>query len=312
MAIYTKLQKDDVQQIADSYSLSLTGFEPMEGGSSNTTYLLHTSQGACVLTVFEDAGFIDVTRIGRVLSLLERHGFPSTPPLASVAGNLTTMHLGKPVILKKYIDGQVREDLDVAMLTQVGAAMARLHQIPAPDFLLDECPHGRQAFTRVIGQGVNLEYESWLAQRSAYLADNIPARSSRGLIHADLFGDNILFEDGKLKAILDFADACYYYKGYDLGMGIVGLCTQDATVAFDKVRALTAGYQEVRILEEVEREALQLFVEYAAISITYWRFWKFNIHTPIAEKACRYKEMVGLAEAVGAIPKTRFLEAVFL
>jgi len=82
-------------------------------------------------------------------------------------------------------------------------------------------------------------------------------------------------------------------------------------VALDKVRALVAGYQRIRQLEEKEEEALQLFSEYAATMVSCWRYWKCNIDTPITNKADTHWPMVRLAEKISDIPQARFLEAVF-
>ena len=131
------------------------------------------------------------------------------------------------------------------------------------------------------------------------------------MIHSDLFYDNVLFVDKRLKAIIDFEDALYYYKGFDLGMGVVGLCSRESVVALDKVRALVAGYQRIRQLEEKEKETLQLFSEYAATIVACWRYWKYNIDTPIAKKARTYLPMLRLAERIRDIPPARFLDAIF-
>ena len=66
------------------------------------------------------------------------------------------------------------------------------------------------------------------------------------------------------------------------------------------------------MLEESEKETLQLFVEYAAIATSYWRFWKYHFHSPIPEKADKHWQMVRLAEGVNAIPETSFLATVFI
>jgi Ser/Thr protein kinase RdoA (MazF antagonist) len=82
-------------------------------------------------------------------------------------------------------------------------------------------------------------------------------------------------------------------------------------VALDKVQALVAGYQRIRQLEEKEKETLQLFSEYAATLVSCWRYWKYNIDTPIAKEARNHWPMVRIAEKIGGIPQARFLEAVF-
>ncbi len=310
MARYTQLQENEIREIASDYDLSVMGFESIEGGAGDSSYLLHTRQGSYVLTVFEITP-AHVVRMGRPLVLLAEYGFPTSRLLAPTKGGMVTVYLGKPVILKRYIVGQECKDLDEAMLRQIGMAMARLHQVPAPGFLPDEHSYFLDVVPDVSGRKVNLEYESWLSRRLASLGRFISPELPRGLIHGDLFYDNVLFEGKEFKAIIDFECACRYYKAFDLGMGIVGLCAEGSIVALDKARALVAGYQQIRILGEREKEALQLFAEYAATATSAWRLRKHNIVTPNAEKADRYRQMVRLAEEIGAIPKSRFLRTVF-
>jgi homoserine kinase type II len=310
MARYTQLPENEIQEIASNYGLTVSAFEAMEGGAGNSSYLLQTQQGSTVLTVFDDKTWSYVNRLGQLLLLLAEYEFPTTHPLSSVKGGMITMYRAKPVMLKAYIAGQVCKDLSETMLQEVGAAMARLHQLPTPDFLLKTVPYGRENLSAVIGRNIDPEYESWLAERFAHLEQRTPPGLPSGLIHGDLFYDNILFEKERFKAIIDFEDACCYYKGFDLGMGILGLCAEGVTVSLDKARALVTGYQQVRMLEESEKEILQLFVEYAAISVSCWRFWKYHIDTPIPEKADKHRQMVRLAEGVRAMPKAKFLTMV--
>ncbi len=214
-------------------------------------------------------------------------------------------------MLKPFIVGQVIQNLDENMENQVGAAMARLHQIPAPEYLPNRHTYGLETFPRIIGQGINLEYENWLAQKYDYFLKTIPAGLPCGLIHGDLFYDNILFEGKKFKAIIDFEDGCRYYHVFDLGMAIVGLCTENAKIILPKVRALIKGYQNIRKLGKAEIEALPLFIEYAATATSSWRFWKYNIDTPTVEKSNKYWEMVRIAKDARTILSEEFIYALF-
>ncbi|MFQ5631639.1 MAG: homoserine kinase [bacterium] len=311
MAGYTQLQRSTLEKLAGLYGLTVADFEPIAGGNANSSYLLYTKQGKYVLTVFEEKALAEVVRIGQLLLLLAKHNFPTSRLLPAANGDITSLHKGKPVMLKTYIDGQVYEYLDEAMLRQAGEAMARLHQVPAPDFLPDKHAYSTHIFPRVIGRNGHPEYKSWLVKKLAYLEQNIPPGLPCGLIHGDLFYDNVLFEGTKLQAIIDFEETCRDDKVFDLGMGIVGLCAEGETLALEKARALVAGYQKVRALDALEKQTLQLVVEYAATATSGWRFWKYHIDSPTAEKADRHWQMVRLANGVAAIPKARFLEGVF-
>jgi homoserine kinase type II len=310
MARDTQFQDTDIRDIVRSYDLALVSFAHMEGGA-NSSFLLDTKQGRYVLTAFDDKTLADVVSVGQLLMLLAEYDFPTTRLLAPTQGYTAVMHNGKPLLVKAHIAGQVHEDLDTAMLRQAGAAMARLHQIPAPDFLPREHPYGRQLFPTVIGRGIDPGYESWLDERCAYLNQRIPPGLPTGLIHGDLFYDNVLFEGRHLKALIDFEEACHYYRVFDIGMGILGLCAGKTTVALHKAQALVAGYQQVRLLEDIEKVTLQLFVEYAAIATSYWRFWKYHVQTPTLENAEKHWQMVRLAQAISVIPEIKFVETVF-
>ena len=311
MARYTQLQRHDIHTIAANYDLAVTAFEPIEGGAGNSSYRLHTRNTQYVLTVCDDKTLPDAITMGRLLLSLAQHHFPATRLLSPVNGDIVTVYRDKPVMLKIYIEGQVHENLDNLMLSQVGAEMAKLHQIPAPDFLPDQHAYGRQFFSDIISHNINIEYESWLTKQLNIIEQNIPSDLPRGLIHGDMFYDNILFEKNKFKAVIDFEEACHYDKGFDLGMGITGLCVKDTAVVLDKVRALINGYQQIRTLEQKEKETLQNFIHYAATATSCWRFWKYHIDTPSADKADKHREMMHIAEKINSVPKTTFQNAVF-
>jgi homoserine kinase type II len=309
MAQYTELSETEISEIATAYDLELAKYEPIEQGAGSSNYFLQTRQNNYVLTIFEMT-WDRVVNLVNILSLLEESDFPTTRLLNLAAGGTTTRIHGKPVLLKQYIPGQVVKDLDDTMLNQIGNAMARLHDIPAPDSLADNHAYGLQTFPNIVGQNIDPEYGALLKQKHTYFNQLIPLELPRGLIHGDLFFDNVLFEGKVLKAILDFEEVCRYYKVFDLGMGIVGLCSEEARINLNKVRSLVMGYQQVRKLEKQEKESLQLFVEYAAIATSTFRFWKYNIDTPIAEKADHHWQMVKVAKDANRISKARFIETI--
>ena len=311
MARYTQLQPSDVREIICQYDLTLIDFVPLDGGASNSSYSLQTNHGGHVLTVFDDKTGEYVTQLAQLLVFLADAKFPTTRlrPLISQQ-NLPNCD-NKPVMVKKFIKGSTYAVLNEKMIGQIGIALAELHQISAPSFLPKKHAYGLEVFATVIGKNVHPQFESWLSQQHHYLIQNIPRDLPLALIHGDCFADNVLFEGPRLKAIIDFEEACQYYRIFDLGMGIVGLCSQGASVDLDKARALLEGYQQVQLLDECEKVALQLFVEYAAIATAYWRFWKYYIHVPQAEMADAPFEMKRLAQAVKDIPKASFLEIVF-
>ena len=310
MTQYLKLQEKDILEISRKYNLTQIGYESIEESAGNTNYLVRTAQNQYVLTIFETE-HIRAANLSRLLYLLEELDFPTTRIQKLANGDAITSYQGKPVLLKPYIVGQVVENMDENLVSQVGAVMASLHKIPNPHYLPCQHAYGLETFPRVMDKGINLEYENWLAQRYDFFMQTIPSGLPRGLIHGDVFYDNVLFDGKKFKAIIDFEEACQYYKVFDLGMAVVGLCTEESKVRLPKVRSLVNGYQKIRVIERAEKEILQLFVEYAAIATSSWWFWKFNIDTPIAELSDKHREMVNIAKDASAIPNEKFMNAVF-
>jgi homoserine kinase type II len=265
MAIYTQLNQQDIQSLADNYDLKIVEFSPLYVGNSNSSYILKTQQASYVLTVCDDKEFDEVFKMGQLLLFLEAHNMPCNRLISPVNSEILTTFATadgvKPVMLKAYIEGQVVEQLDETMLSQVGRQAARLNQIPSPDYLPTNHPYGRHFFPRVMGLKTDAKYESWLAEEIDYLEQHIAPNLPRGLIHGDLFYDNLLFDPlsgmpGGFKAIIDFEEACHYHLIFELGMGILGACVNDITVDLDKARALVNGYQQVRPLTQIEKEKL--------------------------------------------------------
>ena len=311
MAVFTQLQQSDVRGIADSYDLTMVDYEPIATGTANSNYLVRAQQASYVLTVFEDATLALTVEHGRLLSLLKEYSFPSPRPLLAVNGEIAIEHNDKPVMMKEYVVGHVYRYPNKRMLRQVGTAMATLHHVPWPYHLSIRQPYGVQKHSSIQGQEIDTEYEDWIAKRLPYLEQQKPQRLPRGLIHGDIFYDNVLFEGTKLKAIIDFEDATCNDKVFDLGMGIVGLCREGQGVVLEKARALVKGYEQIRELEETEKSALQLYVEYAAVTVSCWRYWKYHVDAPSVKNADKHWRMVRVAEGVQDIPEARFLEMIF-
>ena len=310
MAIYTKLLENEIQEIMGRYELNVTSYEPIEQGVANSNYLLNTNHGKFILTVFEIEP-IRVARISNVLLLLEKHEFPAPRIKKMANGEVLTKYHEKSVLVKPFITGCVEADIDDEKAKQVGTALGKLHEIPVPDYLSEKHPYMEKTYPKIMEQEIDRNYKTWVEQRYRYIIEKLPSQLPVGLVHGDIFYDNVLFEDENFKAILDFEEVSKIYKVFDLGMAVVGVCTKGTNIIINKVRALVEGYQEIRLLEEIEKDSLQLCIEWAAILTSIWRFWKYNIDMPDADKSEKYMQMVSIAINASAIPKEEFKMAIF-
>ncbi|MDQ7089540.1 MAG: homoserine kinase [Methylococcales bacterium] len=311
MANYTQLTAHDIQAIANNYDLTVLNFESINGGAGNSSYLLQTRKEKYVLTVCDDKALKDAINLGKLLLWLEKNNFSTTRLVLSVTNAPVIRYQDKPVMLKIYIEGDTLEQLDSGMLAQIGREMAKLHQISVPDDLPHQHAYESQCFSAIMDQKINTDYKAWLVKQQLYFKENLSPQLRHCLIHGDLFYDNVLFENNRLKALIDFEEACYYYQGFDLGMSILGLCTQNEVINLDKARAFVAGYQQIQPLAAIEKQTLQIFIQYAAVTTSSWRFWKYYIDTPSVENSNKHHQMMQIAEAINQIPPLQFLTTVF-
>ncbi len=311
MVIHTPLTLAQIREIAVAYALEVESFEPLGMGSANSNYLLHTQQGKVVLSILEEQSPEEVTEMSNMLLWLEQHGFRTSRLLPQTNGAVLATVLGKNLYLKHYLPGEVQFGLTDFMLAQVGQAIGHLHKIPPPDYLSHGIYYESPTFAKAICSGLDTTYEAWLTARLADLQQKLPNDLPRGLIHGDLFEDNVLFEGEQLVAMIDFELASHYFKVFDIAMAMVGLCRSNSQLLLDKSKALVKGYQQVRVLEPGERQSLQAFTEYAATRTSNWRFWRYCYHRPIPGKWDRYKEMWRLAEAIRGISEGEFMGRVF-
>ncbi len=312
MAIYTQLTLGEVEKILREYGAGeVTSFEPLEGGSANTSYAVCTDRMKYVLSVCDDKGSGEIQILVELLCYLDKNNYPTTKVIKTKTGDRAVGHEDKLAVLKEYIDGEVCKHLSPKMLRQTGEAIGRLHKIPPPSYLPKTFPYGMESFSEVTSSNLNRNYIGWLEGKQEYICAQVSPRLLKGLVHGDVFYDNILFKDNKLAAIIDFEEASNYYRSFDIGMCIVGTCTENGSISLEKAKCLVAGYQNEMKIEEVERESLKVFAEYAAVATSFWRFRQFNIRNHDPNKAESYQEMVKIADKINATPEKEFIKSLF-
>jgi homoserine kinase type II len=312
MTIYTRLKQDEILRLAAWYPIGvLEDIEDMAWGQANSSVKLTTSTGNYVLSVCDEKTFGEVARLAQLLRHLEENGFATTRVVSSTDGQLVIDHLGKPVFLKHYLQGSVPQNMTAAMARRVGRELARLHQIKSPPGLPPRFAYGLESFDEVITSHSNRDYRAWLREKTAYLTRAINPDLPRCLIHGDVFYDNTLFNGKKLAAIIDFEEACHYYRAFDLGMCAAGSCTTGGFLDVSKTRALVDGYLDVGSLTSREKKAFQTFVIYGATAASFWRFRQYNLLLPGHENSTTYRQMNRIADQVHDIPGDDFFNAIF-
>lgn len=297
MADLTILNNEDIHSILNNYDLGeLKSARLLSGGQANSSYQLLTSRGSFTLSVCDEKSPEEIDILTRVLTYLEVNHFPATRLVRPVGGHPFIGYKGKPVYIKQFMEGSVIRDPDRPMLEQVGYAIARLHGLTAPVYVPRGFSYGLEHFEEVVTADISHPFRKWLEDKTKMLKSELDLTMARGLIHGDIFRDNLLFKKRKLTAVLDFEEACQYFLLFDIGMAAVGCCSAEGRFNAEKITMLLQGYQNRRPLTSLEKARFIPFLVYAATAAAFWRFRQYNLRHPDLNLEDNHKEMALLAD----------------
>ena len=288
MAVRTQLQAEEVGALLAEFGAGpVRGSSGISAGSVNSNYRVDTDAGPLFLRVNEGKSEAEVRYELAVIDHLRRAGVATPRPMVARDGRRFAAHHGALVSVFEWAPGRIltRAELRPAHTAQVGAALARLH-LAGADFP-DPWP-GRYTFEAVVARLESLADGRDPAVRAALPALReeaawLPARRRAdlpgGLIHQDLFRDNVLFEGDRLAAVLDFEQACAGSYCYDLAVCLLDWCFDEAFV-FPRARALIDGYVAVRRPAEAELASLFVEARAAALRFTVTRITDVHLGLP--------------------------------
>lgn len=282
MAVYTDISEDELSAFIGAYPVGeLLSYKGIAEGTENTNYLLHTSKGAFILTLYERR--VDRADLPFFLGLMEhlaRKGISCPLPVRRADGEAVGELAGRPAALVTFLEGMWVRRPTAQHCREVGRALADLHRAAA-DFPLTRknalSPQGWSALwagarsrAYEVEEGLADEVDADFAEISAKWPQDLPS----GVIHADLFPDNVFFLGGAVSGLIDFYFACNDLLAYDIATCLNAWCFEkDASYNLTKGAALLAGYQSVRPLEGVEIDALPLLARGSAL-----RFMLTRLH----------------------------------
>lgn len=297
MAVYTQVHDDDLTKFLERYDLgTLLSFKGIAEGVENTNYLLQTEKGPFILTLYEKR----VTRddLPFFLELMEHlasNGIPCPTPVHDRSGTVLQELAGRPAAMVSFLEGFSLRRPRVEHCGQLGHALADFHAAGA-DFTLRRdnslsLEGWRQLATTTVARAdeVAAGLADEITHELAFLEANWPTDLPRGVIHADLFPDNVFFLNNQISGLIDFYFACNDFLAYDLMVCLNAWCfEQPNAINVTKARALLHGYSEHRQLTETEMKALPILARGAAMRFLLTRLYDwFN---PRADALVRPKD----------------------
>jgi homoserine kinase type II len=284
---------------------------PLDGGLANSSIKITTESGIYTLTVCDEKNAREIDCLTRVTAYLVQNGIPTPKVIPARSGKAFIMHDSRPVYIKEFLPGQVRADLSFSKLFQVGEILAQLHRLEAPPDVPQAFPYGMSTFSQLFEMRLNHPYVDWLRQKLGFLQSALDPSMEKGLIHGDLFWDNLVFDDDILVAVLDFEEACHYYKLYDIGMCAIGSCTREKQLSMSRIASLVEGYQQRCPLTHTEKKQLKIFIEYAGVAASFWRFRQYHVRRPDPARQDSHLELSCLADQVHDMDDREFFDRVF-
>ena len=277
MAVYTEIDSDTLAEFAAQYPLSqIDEFKGITAGVQNSNFLLTTADAKYILTIYESsANGVAAADLPFFLGLmlhLSAQGLSCPVPLARKDGGLISTIKNKPAALVSFLKGRSVKTPHPEHCRALGAAMAQMHLAGDGFELTRPNNHGlgnwQALFERCHSRAdeVSPDLTRAMERELTRLKENWPDNLPTGIIHADLFPDNVFFMQGDMSGLIDFYFACNDFYAYDLAIALNAWCFEaDATFNVTKARALLSGYQNLRPLAPEEIDAVPILGAGAAM-----------------------------------------------
>ena len=288
MAVYTRINRQDLEDFVAKFDIGdIVSCDGIADGIENTNYLLETSTGKHVLTLFEKRvrpG--DLPYFMALMSFLESQTFPCPGPVPDRNGDVLHTLSERPAALVRFVRGAWPRNVTPDHCREVGQTLARLHLSAAGfgmtrsnDLALTDW---RQLVSGLGDRTNSLQtgFTTWVAEELGSLDEKWPQNLPTGIVHGDLFPDNVFFEDGRISGVIDFYFACNDVLAFDLAICLNAWCFPEPDqFDIDRGTALLSGYDTIRTLNDAEKVALPILARGAAMRFLVTRVHDW-FHTP--------------------------------
>jgi homoserine kinase type II len=282
MAVYTDITETDLAAFLAEYDLGeLRSYRGIAEGSENSNFVLHTGGGEFILTLYEKR--VDEADLPFFLGLMQHlalKGISCPLPVARRDGALIGRLAARPAAIITFLEGIWPRRPTVTQCREVGRALAAMHlasgdfTIKRPNALSVDGWRKLWAGARDGADQVDPSLRADIDRDFELFDEAWPADLPGGVIHADLFPDNVFFLGDRLSGLIDFYFACNDFYGYDVATCLNAWCFEkDGAFNQTKSRALLAGYGSVRPLSEAERRALPILARGSALRFTLTRLY---------------------------------------
>ncbi len=272
MSVFTRITRPQLDQFFSAYNLGeVVSFEGIKDGIDNTNYGVVTTQGSFILTLFESLSADELPHFIRLLSHLGNNSLPCPRPQSDRQANPLRRLNGKPAAVFGRLSGIATASPSILHCQEIGLQLASLHRC-TEDYVFPIKNSNDLSWCKTvlnkIGAYLSAADRGLVDDELAFQAKYSPANLPRGVIHADLFRDNVLFVGDQLSGLLDFYSACTDALLLDVAITANDWCCDNGTINNEKFASLLVAYESLRPLEPLEKRHWPIMLRAAAL-----RFW---------------------------------------
>ena len=277
MAVYTKLNHNKIEEILSNYSLGkLNQFKGIEEGIENSNYFLSVEKKKFILTVYEKrVKSEDLPFFSNLMSSLNKSNFKCPAPIINNQNETITDFEGKKLMIVSFIEGKAKQSLSPLNCKSVGIEVANMHKITSNfKFKRDNdlsVKSWRTLFNSVKDKcsKIHKDLPKLIEENLGDVEKNWPVNLPRGIIHADLFHDNIFFIKDKFSGIIDFYFSCEDFLAFEIAICFNALCfdglKENLSFNVTKAKNFIDGYTSIRKLSDEEKNNIKVLSQGAAL-----------------------------------------------
>jgi homoserine kinase type II len=277
MAVYTKLYKENVEEILSNYSIGkLKEFKGIKEGIENTNYFLLVDNKKYILTIYEKrVKGKDLPFFSDLMTGLNKENFKCPVPIKNKNNKTISGYRNKSLMIVSFLEGRAKNILSPVNCEALGQEVARMHLI-TKNFKIQRqndlsIGSWRKIFDQVKDKCINIHKDlpKLIESNLTDVEKNWPKDLPRGIIHADLFNDNIFFKDDKFNGIIDFYFSCNDFYALEIAICFNALCFDGSknNLSFNVTKAISFmnGYSQLRKLNDTEKESIKVLSQGSAL-----------------------------------------------
>ncbi len=290
MAVYTKINKKDISHINEKFQIEkIVNFKGIKQGIENTNYLLISKNQKFILTIFEKRVFKkEIPFFMKLMDQLNDSKINCPKPLKNKDGSYLLKIRNKTACVVSFLKGKDKKSLNLKNCYDIGKTIAEMHlstkkmnlfrknsmSINSLNPLLNSIKFKTKKFSNI---------EKFLKKNYKDIKKKWPRKLPSGIIHGDLFIDNIFFQNNKLSGLIDFYFAANDYFMYEIAICVNALCFEKKNSKFEinkkKIRNLINGYESIKKISNKEKKFLNILCRGAAMRYFLTRLYDYT-NTP--------------------------------